>query len=72
MRLVLAAERPDDGIFGEEAGRTVSRSGLTRMGYEIAKKTGITMLGRASGRHYLAFTGRERLARRSAQPTAYA
>ena len=50
----------------------VSRSGLTRMGYEIAKKTGITMLGRASGRHYLAFTGRERLARRSAQPTAYA
>jgi len=50
----------------------VSRSGLTRMGYEIAKKTGITMLGRASGRHYLAFTGRERLARSSVQPTAYA
>ncbi len=50
----------------------VSRSGLTRMGYEIARKTGITMLGRASGRHYLAFTGRERLLRTSAQPTAYA
>lgn len=50
----------------------VSRSGLTRMGYEIAKKTGITMLGRASGKHYLAFTGRERLLRQSPQPTAYA
>jgi len=50
----------------------VSRSGLTRMGYEIASKTGITMLGRASGRHYLAFTGHQRLERRSAQPTAYA
>jgi len=50
----------------------VSRSGLTRMGYEIAKKTGLTMLGRASGRHYLAFTGRERLLRNAPQPTAYA
>ena len=35
----------------------VSRSGLTQMGHEIAQKVGITMLGRASGRHYLAFTG---------------
>ena len=50
----------------------VSRSGLTQMGYEIARKTGITMLGRASGRHYLAFTGRERLLRKAPQPTAYA
>jgi FdhD protein len=50
----------------------VSRSGLTQMGYEIARKTGITMLGRASGRHYLAFTGRERLVRRAPQPTALA
>ena len=48
----------------------VSRSGLTQMGYEVARKTGITMLGRASGRHYLAFTGRERLVRRAPQPTA--
>jgi len=47
----------------------VSRSGLTQMGYEVARKTGITMLGRASGRHYLAFTGRERLLRRAPQPT---
>jgi FdhD protein len=40
------------------------------MGHEIAKKVGITMLGRASGRHYLAFTGRQRLVRSSVQPTA--
>jgi len=50
----------------------VSRSGLTRMGYEIARKAGITMLGRASGRHYLVFTGRERLVRTTQQPTAFA
>jgi FdhD protein len=50
----------------------VSRSGLTQMGYEIAQKVGLTMLGRASGRHYLAFTGRERLRLSSPQPKAYA
>ena len=50
----------------------VSRSGLTHMGHQIAKKVGITMLGRASGRHYLAFTGQERLIRSSPQPTALA
>jgi FdhD protein len=50
----------------------VSRSGLTRMGYEIARKSGITMLGRASGRHYLVFTGRERLVATLPRPTAVA
>ncbi|MGH8720729.1 MAG: formate dehydrogenase accessory sulfurtransferase FdhD, partial [Burkholderiales bacterium] len=50
----------------------VSRSGLTQMGYAIAQKVGLTMLGRASGKHYLAFTGRERLVRTAPQPTAYA
>ena len=50
----------------------VSRSGLTHMGHEIAKKVGITMLGRASGRHYLAFTGKERIVRSAPQPTALA
>jgi len=50
----------------------VSRSGLTHMGHEIARKVGITMLGRASGRHYLAFTGKERLVRNTPQPTALA
>jgi FdhD protein len=48
----------------------VSRSGLTQMGHAIAKRVGITMLGRASGRHYLVFTGKERLIRSLPQPTA--
>ena len=38
----------------------VSRSGLTQMGYEIACRVGLTMIGRATGRHYLLFTGRQR------------
>ncbi len=41
----------------------VSRSGLTQMGHDIAKKVGITMIGRAVNRHYLLFTGAERLVR---------
>jgi FdhD protein len=41
----------------------VSRSGLTQMGYEIARKTGITMIGRAVNRHYLLFTGKQRFTR---------
>jgi FdhD protein len=50
----------------------VSRSGLTHMGHEIAKKVGMTMLGRASGKHYLSFTGKERLKRTATQPTELA
>ena len=38
----------------------VSRSGLTQMGYEIAQKVGITMIGRATNKHFLLFTGGER------------
>ena len=38
----------------------VSRSGLTQMGYEIARKVGMTMIGRATNRHYLLFTGAAR------------
>jgi FdhD protein len=41
----------------------VSRSGLTRMGWEIARRLGMTMIGRAQGRHYLLFTGEERFRR---------
>ncbi|MSP96276.1 MAG: sulfurtransferase FdhD [Betaproteobacteria bacterium] len=48
----------------------VSRSGLTKMGHDIAQKIGITMLGRASGRHYLLFTGGQRFLRTTPQPTA--
>jgi FdhD protein len=50
----------------------VSRSGLTQMGHAIASRTGITMLGRASGRHYLVFSGKERILKTTAQPTALA
>jgi FdhD protein len=45
----------------------VSRSGLTQMGYEIARKVGMTMIGRATNRHYLLFTGAERFRRGSVQ-----
>jgi FdhD protein len=38
----------------------VSRSGLTQMGYEIARKVGITMLGRAANKHFLLYTGIQR------------
>ena len=37
-----------------------------------AAKIGITMLGRASGKHYLAFTGHQRIVRTSPQPTELA
>jgi FdhD protein len=49
----------------------VSRSGLTQMGYEIATKTGITMIGRAVNRHYLLFTGKQRFVK-TAMPTMLA
>ncbi len=38
----------------------VSRSGLTRMGWEVANKVGMTMIGRSQGKHFLLFTGAER------------
>jgi FdhD protein len=50
----------------------VSRSGLTKMGHDIAQRVGLTMIGRASGRHYLAFTGKQRLKRTEPAPTAIA
>jgi FdhD protein len=41
----------------------LSRSGLTQMGYDIATRIGITMIGRCQGKHYLLFTGRHRFLR---------
>jgi len=38
----------------------VSRSGLTQMGYDIAQKVDMTMIGRATNRHYLLFTSAAR------------
>jgi FdhD protein len=49
----------------------ISRSGLTQMGHEIARRVGITMIGRATGRHYLLFTGAQRFRRQqSASPAS--
>ncbi|MBK7659741.1 MAG: formate dehydrogenase accessory sulfurtransferase FdhD [Betaproteobacteria bacterium] len=41
----------------------VSRSGLTKMGHEIARQVGITLIGRAVNRHYLVFSGAGRFVR---------
>jgi FdhD protein len=49
----------------------VSRSGLTQMGWNIATRIGITMLGRAVNKHYLLFTGRHRFVKTS-MPTLVA
>jgi FdhD protein len=50
----------------------VSRSGLTNMGHQIAGRVGLTMIGRASGRHYLIFTGKQRLQLTAPRATANA
>jgi FdhD protein len=48
----------------------VSRSGLTKMGHEVASQVGITMIGRAVNKHYLLFTGAHRLVKApSPQPS---
>lgn len=37
----------------------LSRSGITRMGLDIAEKVGVTLIARAKGRHFLVYHGRE-------------
>ena len=44
----------------------VSRSGLTQMGYDLAQRVGMTMIGRSQGKHYLLFTGAERFLKSAA------
>jgi FdhD protein len=39
----------------------VSRSGMTQMGHEIAQRLGLCAIGRATNKHFLCYTGRERL-----------
>lgn len=50
-------------IKGAQMGIPVlmSRSGVTQMGYDVARQVGMTLLGRCLGRHFLVFTGAERL-----------
>lgn len=40
----------------------ISRSGMTQMGFEIAQRVGLCAVGRATGKHFLCYTARERLA----------
>jgi FdhD protein len=39
----------------------VSRSGMTQMGYDIAQKLGLCALGRAVNKHFVGYTGLDRL-----------
>jgi FdhD protein len=39
----------------------LSRSGVTQMGLELARKTGITLIGRAKGKHFLIYNGADRV-----------
>ncbi len=48
----------------------ISRSGLTQMGYEIARQVGMTMLGRCRGKQYLIFTGAERFVSEPGDPVS--
>ena len=39
----------------------LSRSGVTKMGLDLAQKVGVTMIARAKGRHYLVYSGAENI-----------
>ncbi len=40
-----------------------SRNGVTAMGHELAERLNLTLIGRASGRRYLCYTGAQRIRR---------
>mgnify|MGYP001026888272 CR=1 FL=1 len=40
----------------------LSRSGITRMGLEIAQRLGVTLIGRAKGKHFFVYHGGENMA----------
>jgi FdhD protein len=42
-------------------GVLLSRSGITEMGLNIAKETNVILLGRAKGKHFLVYNGRENI-----------
>ncbi len=46
----------------------LSRSGITQMGLDLAQKTGVTMIARAKGKHFLVFNG-QKLIEYDAPPT---
>jgi FdhD protein len=39
----------------------LSRSGITQMGLELAKKVGVTLIARAKGRHFLVYNGAQQI-----------
>ncbi len=39
----------------------LSRSGITQMGLDMGRRTGVTLIGRAKGRHFLVYHGAENL-----------
>ena len=43
----------------------ISRNGTTAMGYELAAKLGMTLIGRAANRRYMCYIGAERIVRDS-------
>ncbi|NUO87702.1 MAG: formate dehydrogenase accessory sulfurtransferase FdhD [Cupriavidus sp.] len=46
----------------------LSRSGVTQMGYQMARRVNLTLFARCTGKHFLLYTGRERFRHR--QPEA--
>lgn len=50
----------------------LSRSGVTQMGLALAQELGMTMLGRAKGKHFLQFTGGDALIRDAIPEQKYA
>jgi len=51
----------------------LSRSGVTQMGLEIARKVGVNMIARAKGNHFLVFNGQDNIvldAKPAARPAA--
>jgi FdhD protein len=39
----------------------ISRSGITQMGHEVAQRVGLCTIGRATNKHFLCYSGAERL-----------
>ena len=48
----------------------LSRSGVTQMGYQMAKRVGMTLFARCTGKHFLLYTGRERFRHTPAETLA--
>jgi FdhD protein len=42
-------------------GILLSRSGITEMGLNVAKQTNVILLGRAKGKHFLIYNGKENI-----------